>query len=162
LRAGLVEVGSEGLSGAGAGEKMGLGKLKATWAGKREDRRMERGKMAEWGADAGKIEEGRVLEWLDRKWTKTNDTVNVQIVPDHTALVAGMMPSGREAFGSTTPGSWSPKLLREDVLASMRAPLILDDGPRDEDSSGDEVEGRESSTAPPGAFPGMNEGVAYY
>lgn len=161
LRGGMVELGGD-VSKDGA-EKMSFGRLKSSWAGKREDRKMEKGKTAEWGADAGKEEEGRVLEWLERKWTKQNDTVNVQIVPDHAALVAGTMPSGREAFASN-PGTWSPKLLGEDVLARMRAPMDFRDGSAEEESSGDEVDGNGDDTkarrAPAGTFPGTSDG--YY
>jgi hypothetical protein len=41
---------------------------------KREDRRVD--KEAAWGADAGKLEETRILEMLDAKWNKINDTVS--------------------------------------------------------------------------------------
>lgn len=166
LRGGMAELGMDVARDGGGGESMmgGLGKLKASWAGKREDRKMEKGKVGEWGSDAGRMEEGRVLEWLEKKWVKQNDTVNVQIVPDYKELVAGMMPSGREAFGSN-PGMWSPTLLGEDVLARMRAPIDVDDGLGDELSSGDEVDGneggeRKASRDPAGAFPGSNDG--YY
>ena len=116
---------------------MGLGKLKAAWAGKREERRLEKGKTAEWGVDAGKAEEGRLLDWLERKWCKLNDAVNVQIVPDHVALVAAMLPSGREAFGSF-PAKWRPEGLGEEALARMRAPLDALDAAGEMESSGDE------------------------
>ena len=167
LRAGMTELGMD--IQKDGGEKMSFGKLKSSWVGKREDRKMEKGKTAEWGADAGKTEEGRVLEWLERKWTKQNDTMNVQIVPDHAALVASMMPSGREAFGSNL-STWTPKLLGEDALARMRAPIDIDESLREEQSSGDEVdsdagEDRKAGRAPAGTFPGMRgefEGDAYY
>ena len=44
---------------------------------KREDRRVD--KEAAWGADAGKLEETRILEMLDAKWNKINDTVSSHI-----------------------------------------------------------------------------------
>ena len=55
--------------------KLGLHfvRLKKEWTERREDRRVEKG--AAWGSDAGKAEEGRVMEMLDKKWTKMNDTV---------------------------------------------------------------------------------------
>ncbi len=167
LRAGMAELGMDVQKDGG--EKMSFGKLKSSWAAKREDRKIEKGKTEEWGADAGKTEEGRVLEWLERKWTKQNDTMNVQIVPDHAALMASMMPSGREAFGSNV-STWTPKVLGEDVVARMRAPIDIDEGLRDEQSSGDEMdsdagEDRKARRAPAGTFPGMRgeyEGDAYY
>jgi hypothetical protein len=58
------------------GRSKGLSKLKNSWKEKREDRRVEKGD-AEWGSDAGRFEEGRVLEMLKIKWDKMNDTVRV-------------------------------------------------------------------------------------
>lgn len=52
----------------------GLSKLKKEWSEKREDRRVEKGTT--WGADAGKLEETRVIEMLEAKWSKQNDTVS--------------------------------------------------------------------------------------
>lgn len=51
----------------------GFSKLKHSWAEKREDKRVAAG--GAWGADAGKFEEGRVVEMLLAKWEKMNDTV---------------------------------------------------------------------------------------
>lgn len=51
----------------------GLSRLKKEWTEKREDRKVEKGTT--WGADAGKLEETRVVEMLESKWTKQNDTV---------------------------------------------------------------------------------------
>lgn len=71
LRAGMHELGfsvkEEGKLG------LSFSRLKKEWTEKREDRKVEKG--VAWGADAGKAEEGRVLEMLDKKWTKINDTV---------------------------------------------------------------------------------------
>jgi hypothetical protein len=52
----------------------GLSRLKKEWSEKREDRRVEKGTT--WGADAGKLEETRVVEMLEAKWAKQNDTVS--------------------------------------------------------------------------------------
>lgn len=69
-RAGLHELGVEVKD-----DKKGLGFSRAIkgLSEKREDRRVH--KEAAWGADAGKSEETRVLEMLDAKWNKINDTV---------------------------------------------------------------------------------------
>lgn len=69
-RAGLHELGVEVKD-----EKKGLGFSRAIkgLSEKREDRRVD--KESAWGADAGKSEETRVLEMLDAKWNKINDTV---------------------------------------------------------------------------------------
>lgn len=72
LHAGLQELGVERKENDG--KKTGLsGRLKKEWTEKREDRKVEKG--LNWGADAGKVEEIRVLEMLEAKWTKQNDTV---------------------------------------------------------------------------------------
>lgn len=51
----------------------GLSKLKKSWDERREDRKIEKG--GEWGSDAGKFEEGRVVDMLMVKWEKMNNTV---------------------------------------------------------------------------------------
>lgn len=66
-----LKVGEEGEKGWAKG----WGKLKKGFNEKREDKRLEKG--GEWGADAGRMEEGRVVEMLEKKWVKTNDTVSV-------------------------------------------------------------------------------------
>lgn len=65
-----------GFSTVGAEEEKkssGLSKLKKEWHEKREDKKIERGEG--WGTDAGKFEEGRVVDMLLQKWNKMNDTV---------------------------------------------------------------------------------------
>lgn len=69
LRAGMYELGYSSKDES----KLSLGRLKKEWSEKREDRKVEKG--ADWGGDAGRAEEGRVIEILDKKWTKMNDTV---------------------------------------------------------------------------------------
>lgn len=60
----------------------GLAKFKKDWTEKREDKKIEKG--GEWGSDAGRLEELRVIEMLDQKWNKLNDTViSVRLVEDH-------------------------------------------------------------------------------
>lgn len=71
LRAGMHELGFSSKDESKLG--LGLGRLKKEWTEKREDKKVEKG--AAWGSDAGKSEEGRVMEMLDKKWTKMNDTV---------------------------------------------------------------------------------------
>ena len=51
----------------------GLAKLKKDWTERREDKKVEKG--GEWGSDAGRLEEMRVIEMLEQKWNKMNDTV---------------------------------------------------------------------------------------
>ena len=53
----------------------GLKKFKKDWAERREDKKIEKGGI--WAADAGRFEELRVIEHLEAKWTKENDTVGL-------------------------------------------------------------------------------------
>lgn len=75
LNGGLKELGIEVPASYEAGRKksFGLSRLKKEWSEKREDRRVE--KEAAWGIDAGRAEEGRVLEMLSDKWNRDNDMV---------------------------------------------------------------------------------------
>lgn len=57
----------------GGSKIKGIAKLKKNWTEKREDKKIEKG--GEWGSDAGKLEELRIIEMLDQKWNKMNDTV---------------------------------------------------------------------------------------
>ena len=67
------------------GSKMkGLARLKKDWTERREDKRVERG--GEWGSDAGRLEESRIIEMLEQKWNKMNDTVNVSPESPITSL----------------------------------------------------------------------------
>ena len=59
---------------AEGGKIKGLSKLKMEWTQKREDRKVEKGR--EWGSDAGKVEETRVIEGLEQKYIKANDLVS--------------------------------------------------------------------------------------
>jgi hypothetical protein len=125
---------------------MGLSKLKASWNERREVKRIANGDSS-WGADSGKAEESRILEYLDRKLSKENNTVNIQLVPEWKPLLS-TMPSG---MNMPIDGKWKPPVLEEDELAAMR-------GPPDEDelnqvSSDDEDKERK----PVGVFPGAAE-----
>ena len=76
------ELGFANVEYDGAIKLKGLSKLKKDWTEKREDKKVEKG--GEWGSDAGKLEELRVIEHLESKWTKMNDTVCSHIsVPHH-------------------------------------------------------------------------------
>lgn len=130
------------------GKRKGLRGLKQSWQEKREDRKVEKG--GEWGLDAGRFEEARVVETLEVKWDKENSTVNVQTVPPYEPLLASL-PSGREYHSQQ---AYQPPTLDSHTLSQMRAPP----GPNeyafrgDEEDSGDDgVFGRGE---PVGAFPG--------
>lgn len=72
LNAGLQELGVEPKDDK---KSFGLSKLKREWSDKREDKRVER--ETHWGADAGRLEETRVINMLSEKWNKMNDTVSL-------------------------------------------------------------------------------------
>ncbi|KAH6670432.1 hypothetical protein B0J14DRAFT_96686 [Halenospora varia] len=132
---GIVDSGKKGLS---------LGRIKKEWTEKREDKKVEKGSA--WGSDAGRMEEGRVLEMLEKKWNKMNDTINTQVIPPIGPLMASM-PSGREIH-SLKP--FVPPTLEVSVLESMRAPPDRADDYGSDLSSDDERNEQE----PVGAFPG--------
>jgi len=76
LRAARKELGYEGASHNANPEESrfkGLAKLKRDIAEKREDKKIE--KAGDWGTDGGRLEEGRVIDMLEKKWVKMNDTV---------------------------------------------------------------------------------------
>ena len=73
LQAGMHELGVA-LQSESSKKGLSLGRFKKEWSEKREDQKVEKG--AAWGSDAGRFEEARVLEMLDKKWSKENDTVS--------------------------------------------------------------------------------------
>ncbi|KAL9036593.1 MAG: hypothetical protein Q9214_006061 [Letrouitia sp. 1 TL-2023] len=121
----------------------GISKLKKDFAEKREDKKIE--KSGDWGNDAGRFEEGRVIEMLEKKWNKINDTV-----PSFEPLLASM-PLGRDVHQTKV---YEPPTLDADILERMRAPPNEDgaNSPFENDSSGDEAPSRNNSYLP-GAFP---------
>lgn len=72
LMAGEAELGFAKSDSDGS-KLQGLAKFKKNWSEKREDRKTEKG--ADWGRDAGRLEEARIIEVLQKKWNKMNDTV---------------------------------------------------------------------------------------
>ncbi|KAF5968073.1 hypothetical protein FBULB1_10903 [Fusarium bulbicola] len=144
VRAGLSELGIEIKDNNKKG--LSFSRLKKDFTEKREDRRVD--KESAWGSDAGKMEEIRVLEMLDIKWNKVNDTMNTQAIPPINTLLS-KMPSGREIH---TLKPYEVPSLDRDILEAMRAPPEDDDTYVDDLSSDDDVKGGPS--APVGAFPG--------
>ncbi|KAN0099022.1 hypothetical protein V8E51_014685 [Hyaloscypha variabilis] len=145
LHAGMHELGFK--AGEESGKKgLSFGRLKKGWEEKREDRRVEKG--SHWGADAGRAEEQRVLEMLEKKWGKMNDTINTQAIPPIGPLMA-TMPSGREIH---TLKPYNPPALDASILENMRAPPDRADDYGD--GSSDEDEQKQD---PVGAFPGTKE-----
>lgn len=149
LYAGLNELGFEISQKDGSSKTGSLSKLKASWNERREDKKITKG-SARWGTDAGKAEEARILEYLEKKMVKSNDTVHFQRVTDFRPLV-GMLPSGMNM--QVGDDKYMPPLLQEEELVHMRAPP--DAEAMDEDSSGDEMPTSEAYIA--GTFPGTTE-----
>ncbi|KAK6367337.1 hypothetical protein LTS17_010263 [Exophiala oligosperma] len=156
LKAAMNELGieppKEGSKSAG-----GLGRLKASWNERREDKRIEKG-SPNWGLDGGKLEEGRIVEYLYEKMTKENDTINIQLIPEWKPLLS-LLPSG---MNMPMDDKRKPDILEEAELAAMRAPPEDDDF-KDAASSDEENGDRQ----PVGAFPGTHQeyggnGAAYY
>ncbi|OBT95064.1 hypothetical protein VE01_07335 [Pseudogymnoascus verrucosus] len=160
LRAGMAELGlsppsssSDDASGGKKRSGLGLSRLKSSISSKREEKRVE--KSGDWGADAGKAEEARVLAALETKWVRENDTVNSQHIPDPGALT-GEMPSGREIY---TVKAWEPVVLGGEELRRLRGPPGGEGGGEGEGGSSDSEEeggsgGREADRVVVGAFPG--------
>ena len=73
LNGGKKQLGFAGTNDEGS-KLGGLAKLKKGWTERREDKKIE--KAGEWGTDAGRLEECRVIEMLEQKWNKMNDTVS--------------------------------------------------------------------------------------
>ncbi|KAL1998215.1 hypothetical protein VTN02DRAFT_6628 [Thermoascus thermophilus] len=102
------------------------------------------------GDDAGREEEGRVLEMLEAKWVKMNDTINTQPIPPSTNLLANL-PSGRDIHAPPAP--YTPPSLDEDQLVRMRAPPGDDELPADVDADDSDDEAEAAGRDTPGALP---------
>lgn len=73
LNGGKKHLGFSGTQDEGSKMKV-LAKFKKDWAERKEDKKIEKG--GEWGSDAGRLEEFRVIDMLEQKWNKMNDTVS--------------------------------------------------------------------------------------
>ncbi|KAL4900708.1 pH-response regulator protein palC [Aspergillus multicolor] len=145
----------------------GFSKLKLGFRERREERKMEKsagGERVEKGElgpgdNAGREEEGRVLEMLETKWVRMNDTINTQLIPSSADYVANL-PSGRDVFPAQP--LYALPFLDEDHRSRMRAPpteLELGPGSDIEDSDVESPLARD--THAPGAFPERTDS-AYY
>jgi hypothetical protein len=157
LRGAKKELGFTAFAADEEKKSSGFSKLRKDWQEKREDRKIEKGVY--WGTDAGRFEEGRIVDMLLKKWEKMNDTVGVQLVPPSEPLLA-TMPSGREYH---TTKIFIIPALDEDSLVRMRAPPDPSETFKgEEDDSADE----DRKAHPVGAFPGTkseyNAGTTYY
>ncbi|KAK2802368.1 hypothetical protein FQN50_007365 [Emmonsiellopsis sp. PD_5] len=125
----------------------GFSRLKREWSERREERKIEReaagsGRLEgeaemDWGDDAGREEERRVLDMLEGKWVKMNDTINTQLIPSSASYVANL-PSGRDIH--STPAPYLPPQLDADHLVRLRAPPDSSDSLDVIDSSDEDVD----------------------
>ena len=153
LEAGKKELGFRTNEEQGSKTKA-LAKFRKNWTELKEDKKIVKG--VDWGSDAGRLEEARVIEMLEQKWNKENDLISIQRIPPSDPLRA-TMSSGRNIH---TPTPYIPLSLDEDTLARMRAPLeIRDDATTlDRDSDDSENENQQGG-AVPGAFPTTSGGL---
>ena len=128
-------------------ETKGVRGLKLQWREKREERKVEKG--ADWGLDAGRAEEARVLAMLETNWERENAVVGSQVVPGTVPA----MPSGREYHSPLQ--AWVPPSLDAEALVRMRVAVQPGEGGfgGEEEDSGDEGVGN-GRAEPVGAFPG--------
>jgi len=147
LDAGKKELGFKTHEEEGSKTKV-LAKFKKNWVERKEDKKIIKG--ADWGSDAGRLEEARVIEMLDKKWNKENDLISSQRIPPSEPLRA-TLSSGRNIH---TPKAYIPPSLNADTLARMRAlPENGDDATRLDDDSDDSEDENPLGGAVPGAFP---------
>ncbi|KAI8628095.1 pH-response regulator protein palC [Xylariaceae sp. FL1651] len=147
LRCGLQEL---GIAPSEAKKGISLSRMKKDWSERREDKKIEKG--TNWGSDAGKLEETRVIEMLETKWTKVNDTMLTQTVPSPATLLSSL-PSGRDMH---TIKPYQPPELPRQSLESMRAPPDRLDDYGGEQLSSDEDD-RTVVETPVGEFPGTSD-----
>ncbi|KAI1434512.1 pH-response regulator protein palC [Xylaria sp. CBS 124048] len=138
LQCALQELGMESRENK---KGLSLSRMKKDWSERQEDKKVER--STNWGSDAGKLEEARVIEMLETKWTKINDTVyylsspsfvpsiftdNIQMLAQKvppTATLLSSLPSGRDMY---TIKLYQPPELSRELLESLRAlPDRMDD-----------------------------------
>ncbi|MCJ1395705.1 hypothetical protein MMC18_008591 [Xylographa bjoerkii] len=147
LDAGEKELGFKTNDEEGSKTKV-LAKLKKNWIERKEDKKIVRG--ADWGSDAGRLEEARVIEMLDKKWNKENDLISSQRIPPSDPLRA-TLSSGRNVH---IPKAYIPPSLDADTLARMRAPPENGDDATTLVGDSDDSEGETPrGSAVPGAFP---------
>jgi hypothetical protein len=83
----------------GGGGGLSIGRFRKEWSEKREDKRIEKDGM--WGLDANRLEERRVVEMLEAKWSKINDTVSGSR-PNQTQTRPSLYSSRNHRIGQTS------------------------------------------------------------
>ncbi|KLJ09606.1 hypothetical protein EMPG_14980 [Blastomyces silverae] len=137
LRAGRGVLGFRGTGWSERREERKIEKEAASSSSRGEE--LEREAEMDWGDDAGREEEGRVLDMLEAKWVKMNDTINTQLIPSSSSYLANL-PSGRDIH--STPAAYCPPQLDTEQLVRMRAPPDTHESFDVADSSDEEAEDR--------------------
>ncbi|RKF73423.1 pH-response regulator protein palC [Golovinomyces cichoracearum] len=132
-----------------------LKKIKKGWEEKKEQKRIEKG--THWGTDAGSIEEERILDFMESKWSKINDTINAQIVPPIGPLMA-TMPLGRDIYSLK---KFDPTSLDASVLLNLKS-LEYDESFGLEKGSDEEDERKVRNKASPHIQSDYSERGNYY
>ncbi|KAK6519566.1 hypothetical protein TWF281_003391 [Arthrobotrys megalospora] len=161
---GWVLAGKEvlGMVVGGEGDKGKLGRGLDMLKKAREERKMEKAPMeALLGPDAGKMEEAMVLNELERRWRRINDSVNFHKVEPTSSLLA-MLPTGRPVFPENQ--TWTPPKLSSSELLQLQT-QAPNGGEIDwtgvDDSDDDDIDARGEGSMPPGGFP-RSQSTGYY
>ncbi|KAF3481838.1 pH-signaling protein PalC [Arthroderma uncinatum] len=140
-----AETGAEGPSKSKLG---GFSRLKKEWSERREEKKIEKEAMSsskggdletdiDYGDDAGRDEEGRVIDMLEKKWVRMNDTIMTQLIPSSASYISNL-PLGRDIHAQ--PALYAPPTLDPGQLERLRAPLDPTDDDAEVESSEDEEE----------------------
>ncbi|KAF8246121.1 hypothetical protein K440DRAFT_586263 [Wilcoxina mikolae CBS 423.85] len=131
-------------------------KLKRGFLERRETRALEKGDMT-WGMDAGRLEEGRVLEGLEEKWRKNNDAVFFQQIEAESTLAA-RIPRGREVHtvkgwdAPTLDAAERKSLLGKSIEGLAEGVEALGWGDSDDEAEEKEVPGAYKRTTTEGGY----------
>ena len=119
LHAGLQEL---GVGPSETKKSSGFGRLKKEWTEKREDKKVE--KETSWGADGGKLEETRVIEMLEAKWNKLNDTARTASYasdPSTLTSISDEHPANTTHRPSPRPDALRPRDPHSQAVPAARA-----------------------------------------
>ncbi|KAF3158649.1 hypothetical protein TWF751_001368 [Orbilia oligospora] len=150
-----------GMVVGGDGDKGKLGRGLDMLKKAREEKKMEKVPMeALLGSDAGRMEEAMVLNELERKWRRINDSVNFHAIPSTSSLLA-KLPTGRFMFPENQ--TWTPPKLSSSELSQLQiqAPNGGEPDWVGADDSDDDIMGPPESSMPPGGFP-RSQSTGYY
>ena len=120
LTAAGKELGFEGKGGVGSKLK-GIAKLKKEWAERKEDKNIKRG--GDWGIDASRFEEARIIEMLESKWVKMNDIVKMVgfcFLRNFLIMVSGKYPNDTTIKYTFSECALWKRHLHHDAICSLK------------------------------------------